>query len=429
MLRFWVFMGVAVLAGTTSSPAAAGVVEDAPAAASQEKPAEPAARQDKAQGKAGYKGGFWVQSEDESFKLRVGGYAQLDGRSYSSDSSKLGVDTFILRRARPTVQGTLAKCVDFYINPDFGGGTTVLQDAYLDAHYTPRLRVRAGKMKTPFGLERLQSASSLLFVERAFPTAIAPNRDLGVQLHGELAGGLAVYAAGVFNGVGDGASADRDIGDSKDVAGRLWFRPFKNSSSKAVKGFGLGIAATTGKDEGALASYRTPGQLVFFSYASDAVATGTRRRFSPQAYHYAGPLGLLAEYARSAQEIRRGTAQAKLQMSAWQVSASFVLSGEGASYGGVKPKKAFEPGKAWGAWELAARVEGLDADEDAFTRGFADRLKSASEARSFALGLNWYLNENLKFVANFARTTFKGGAATGDRSNESAILFRTQVAF
>jgi hypothetical protein len=44
---------------------------------------------------------------------------------------------------RPIVSGTVAQYFDFIITPDFGGGTTVLQDAYIDVRYTPKLRVRA----------------------------------------------------------------------------------------------------------------------------------------------------------------------------------------------------------------------------------------------------------------------------------------------
>src|SRR5262245_11024906 len=57
------------------------------APAAETKPAEARPADGKAADKpaakpftAGYKNGFWLQSEDESFKLRVGGYVQGDGR-------------------------------------------------------------------------------------------------------------------------------------------------------------------------------------------------------------------------------------------------------------------------------------------------------------------------------------------------------------
>ena len=39
----------------------------------------------------------------------------------------------------------------------------------------------AGKFKVPVGLERLESATDIRFIERGFPTSLVPNRDLGVH--------------------------------------------------------------------------------------------------------------------------------------------------------------------------------------------------------------------------------------------------------
>lgn len=407
-------------AASPAAPAAEGKPADAK---SGEKPAAKPFT-------AGYKSGFWIQSEDETFKLRVGGYVQGDGRFYTGDDAKLGVDTFVMRRVRPSLQGTVAQYVDFYVLSDFGGGTAVVQDAYADFHPSNAFRIRAGKLKEPVGLERLQSGQSILFVERALPTAIVPNRDLGIQVHGDLAGGVVNYAIGIFNGVVDGGSGDADTNDGKDVAGRLFFQPFRKSTSRAAKGLGIGISGTSGKQEGALPSYRSVGQLVFFGYATGVTAAGTRTRVSPQGYYYLGPFGLLAEYAQSSQEVKRGTVQERIGNKAYGVAVSFVLTGEEASYAGVKAKKPFDPKKgSWGALELAARLEGLEVDPDAFRLTFAETARAARKARGLTLGLNWHVNGNLKYVVNYGRTTFTGGAASGDRPTEKTIQIRTQVSF
>src|SRR5436305_1679574 len=214
--------------------------------------------------------GFSIRSADNAFQLRLRGYVQLDGRFYQDDHLKRGVDTFILRRARPILEGTVFKIFDFRLMPDFGGGTTVLQDAYVNARFLPGFQVRAGKFKPPVGLERLQSATDILFVERALPTNLVPNRDLGVQIQGDLAGGVVSYALGVFNGVPDGSSADTDTNNGKDIAGRLFFQPFVTGSGP-LKNLGFGLSASQGNQNGTftapnLAPYKTPGQQSFFSY-------------------------------------------------------------------------------------------------------------------------------------------------------------------
>src|SRR5271154_3319259 len=44
--------------------------------------------------------GFRLQSADSNFVLRIGGYAQADGRFYLYDKANNGIDTFLLRRVR-----------------------------------------------------------------------------------------------------------------------------------------------------------------------------------------------------------------------------------------------------------------------------------------------------------------------------------------
>jgi phosphate-selective porin OprO/OprP len=383
--------------------------------------------------------GFSFRSTDGAYQLRLRGYVQLDGRFFQEDDERPATDTFLLRRVRPIFEGTVFKIFDFRIMPDFGGGTTVLQDAYVDARFSPKLKVRAGKLKPPVGLERLQSGTDLLFVERAFPTNLVPNRDLGIQLHGDLARGNVNWAVGVFNGVPDGSSGDADANDGKDIAARLFFQPFL-AGAGPWKGLGFGVAASTGDQEGTLTStglagYRTPAQQTFFSYRSDATAAGTviadgdRLRLSPQGYLYRGRFGLLTEYVISRQEVRRADVAEELENTSWQVAASWVLSGGEPTFRGVAPKANFDPAAGtWGAFELAARYSVLEVDEDTFPV-FANLASSAESAEAWALGLNWYLNRNLRLFLDYERTQFEGGAATGDREDENILFSRFQIAF
>jgi phosphate-selective porin OprO and OprP len=385
------------------------------------------------------KDGFSLRSADGNFQLRLRGYVQFDGRFFQSDDQRPATDTFVLRRVRPIFEGTLYKIFDFRLMPDFGLGQTVLQDAYLEARFTPAFKVRAGKFKPPVGLERLQSATDLVFVERALPTNLVPNRDLGIQLGGDLAGGAATYAVGVFNGVVDGGNADADTNDAKDYAARVFFQPFAKGKGP-LKNLGFGIAGSTGKQEGTatapnLPSYRTPGQQTFFSYRADGtapdtvIADGDRTRFSPQAYLYTGPFGLLAEYVTSKQAVRRGTVTRDLEHKAWQVAASWVLAGGQPTYRSVNPKTVFDPqAGTWGAFEIAARYHQQELDEATFPV-FANPASSASEATAWAVGFNWYLNRNLRLLFDYEDTSFTGGAATGDREDEKIFFSRFQISF
>jgi phosphate-selective porin OprO and OprP len=136
--------------------------------------------------------GFALKSTDGAFQLKLRGLLHADSRWFFDSDDPTGDDTFTLRRVRPYIEGTVFDIFDFRFTPDFAGGRTVIQDAYVDARFQPWLQIKGGKFKTPFGIERLQSASAIRFVERALPNNLVPNRDIGGELHGELGGGSSV---------------------------------------------------------------------------------------------------------------------------------------------------------------------------------------------------------------------------------------------
>lgn len=388
-----------------------------------------------------YKDGFVLATTDGQFKLTLRGYLQGDG--YFFIDNKTGATSeFLLRRVRPIAEGSVFRYFDFKLMPDFAGSKLTLFDAYLDVNYIPELRLQAGKFKAPIGIERLESARHLFFVERGLTKDLVPIRDVGVQLHGDLFGGALSYAAGIFNGAPDYANPDTDTNSDKDFDARAFAQPWKTTTVEPLKGLGFGMAGSYGHEHGSttstdLPAYVTSALVTFFSYTvntSDptktAVAMGTHSRISPQAYYFWGPLGLLSDYVTSAQAVAGGGKSATLRHDAWQVLGSYVLTGEAATYDGVTPAHPFDPrAGTWGALQAVARYATLDIDDAAFRDGFADPTKSAREAREWAVGANWYLNTNVKFVLDYSSTDFKGGAARGDRATERVILSRVQLAF
>ena len=101
---------------------------------------------------ADYANGFTIRSKDGNFVLHIGADLQVDNRTYYGTGAASDVDTIVIRRARPTLFGTVYKYVDFFIRPDFGQGTTALYDAYIQLNYIPWLQIRAGKFKPPVGV-------------------------------------------------------------------------------------------------------------------------------------------------------------------------------------------------------------------------------------------------------------------------------------
>jgi len=394
--------------------------------------------------------GFGFGSPDGQNQVKLRATLHFDGRFLESDDPTGLKDTWQATRIRPILEGTVGGIYDFKFMPDFGQGKTVVQDAYVTARFLPEFQVTAGKFKAPFGLERLQSANDIRFVTRAFPTSLAPNRDLGLQVSGALFGDRLSYAVSWTNGVNDGGSteafADVDTNSGKEWTARLFAKPFTESESFVLRGLGLGFAGTFGSFDGTTAqalvgSYKTPAQSTFFSYrtgATPTLANGQRTRLGPQFYWYAGRFGLLGEYTTESQDVARTTAAgrttASLDTSAWQLQASWFITGEEEGFRGFKPSNVFSlDNRTWGAFELVARYHVLDPDDDAFLGGaasYADPAVSARKASAYGVGLNWYLNENLKWVLDYEQTSFDGGAAGGeDRDDEKVFLTRFALGF
>ncbi|MDD5272569.1 MAG: porin [Methylovulum sp.] len=404
--------------------------------------------------------GVAFKSADEQYKLNLRGYVQADSNFYVDDAvvTPAEMDKFTIRRARLTFDGTLFKNVDFRISPDFGGGQVRLFDAFIDLHYFTGASLMVGKFRQPVSLERMQTATNLTFVERAYPAQLAPNRDVGVMLHGVFAypGYKAQYTpqpvfkeffgyeVGVFNGVRDNQAvqnSDTEKDNNKEIAARLFSHPFSHSGT-ALEGLGIGVAGTWGQPQGnALNSLVSAGQQTILAYSNTATSSGEQYRIYPQMYWYWKSFGMMGEYLLSSQNLYSvGFNKHAVQNNeAWHINMSYMLTGENNSFFAIKPNNRFDPSAGtWGAFQVAARWSELNIDAVTFQNigtqanpySFASLSNSVKNAQSWALGVNWFLNDNLKLMTDYEETLFVGGAAgKADRTTEQAVFSRFQVAF
>jgi phosphate-selective porin OprO/OprP len=409
-------------------------VQASPAAASPAAQATPAAQPaaqpaPAPQPVAGFQDGFFVQSPNGDYRLLFGLITQLDGR-FSLDDPLPIINTLVLRKLRPTFSGRVARFFDFKVMPDFGNGTTVVQDAYFDIRFSPKFRVRTGKDKTPVGYELLIGDAFLFFPERALASNLVPNRDEGVAVQGDLSPKF-YYAAGVYNGLPDGSSSTTDVDSNqgKDFAARIVVQPFRkagNSAATPLRGIGFHVGGSAGNQSGTLPSFKTSVGQTYFSYASGSSADGERTRISPAVFYYYKAIGAFAEYMRSDQRVRRNGVSESVVNTGWEVTGSYVLTGEASSDRGVKPRTPFDPtARKWGALQALARYTEVNFDDDIFTSGLAN-AGSAEKAKSFTLALNWYPASVIKYYLTYERTIFEGGTAPA-RPTENVILVRAQL--
>lgn len=389
-----------------------------------------------------------LKSPSGDLTLNFNGILQADARIFLNDDARALTDTFVPRTVRPVFSGTYANLLRWQFTPDFGGGVATIQDAWVDLLLGEYVTVRVGKMIVPFGLERWQGTTALRFVERAYPTQLAPNRDLGILIFGHLWDKRLDWAVGAFNGGVDNALTDTDFNDSKELVGRLFVQPFAKAESEWIQSLLIGGAVTWGDQDGKdpntnTPSWKTPGQNPFYSFRTgevdkdkkpiaNPIAQGARLRWTAHLWWAPGPFALLAEYVSVSEPMARDTATGNWQASAWQGALSYVIGGK-PSFSGTKVNTPFRVGAdGWGALEIAARASAITTDNSTFST-WADPGKSASSATSFTGGVRWHLSTHYRLFVDYEHTIFTGGAkdSTGviDRKTEQAVLARVQLAY
>lgn len=405
--------------------------------------------------------GFQIASPDRQFELKLKGLLQVDSREFLSPANNGSApgDGIYVRRLRPILDGTLWGAYTFRLEPEFGartGGvsgtsafTGSVANAYVDVDYVDDLQLKVGRWKGPVGYERSQLVVNTIWIENGMPQNLTPQYDQAAMLHGTVDKGFFSWGAGAMQGVRDNANADvQSLSDNNlDFVGFLDFQPFKDSDNDALRGFGFGVGGSIGNRgdtqtaaNSPLATYTTPGQTALLTYntAGGAVNSedGEGWRLSPDVYYYCGPLGAYAEYAVSSIEALRtlgaGRRTTTFRNEAWQVVASYVLTGENASYAGVVPRSNFSlKNHTWGAFQAVARYGELRLDSayfDSFGPGVGAPFAFGPQTtRDVGIGLNWYLNTNIKAQLDFDHSAFSGGNLPVTPANEDNNVFVTQL--
>ena len=382
--------------------------------------------------------GLVIQSPDKAFNIRVRPRIQVDGLLFPEDSD--GASGFTLRRVRPVIQGD-AGPVFWRIMPELAGTVRIL-DAWGTLRLTDSLSIQAGKFKGPVGYERLQSFSKGLFNERGLPSVLTPTREIGVALNGITGSGTIEWTAGVFNGVFDDTDQSNNAnlsGGDLDLGGRLAFSPFKADKDSVLAGLTFGVAVSVGEENATIDDanrdsrirYRTSGRNTFFRYNDGVMADGERCRLNTFLSWYEGPLGFLTEYVQSSYALSRGGVSQTVETDAWITQLGWVVTGENASYNGVRPKRPFDPGAGqWGAVELGVRYHQLTIGDEAFAGHSLTRLargNATQEAAGCGAAVNWILTDNLQVSLNYEVTDFSGLGAI--RDSEEVLLSRFQIDF
>ena len=369
--------------------------------------------------------GLRFDSNDGSVKLKIGGRIQHDFAYFVEDSSierRLGTDFddgTEFRRARIYFSGLLDDYLEFKTQYDFAGGDADFKDVYMGMKNVAYVgNVRIGQFKEPFSLEELTSSNYITFMERSLVNTFAPSRNTGVMFYDTMNDKRMTWAAGVFrqtDSFGDGMG-----GRDYNATARLTALPLYEDEGKRL--LHLGVAYTHQNYEGDTLRIRARPE----SHLSPRVVdTGTFPAeyadvVGAEVAYVDGPFSVQGEYVHNFVE-GRSRLFGDPRFWAGSVQMSYFLTGEyrpyktsSGSFGRVKPLSNYGKEGGTGAWELAARFSYLNLN-DGWVKG--------GRLIDWSLGLNWYLNPNVRTMWNYVWSDpNKGGEI-------NTFMWRFQFAF
>lgn len=160
----------------------------------------------------------------ENAKIDIGSRVQFR-YTYDDPDGGDSKGSFRVRRAKFAVSGTIYQHFKFKTQAVWSGGSTTLEDAYIDYTKNRMATVRFGQGKAFFGRQELTSSGKQQFVDRSITSGrFSHGRDQGVALHGMNDTKTFEYNVGIYNGNGRNKSSNDD--DDYLTVGRVVWTPF-----------------------------------------------------------------------------------------------------------------------------------------------------------------------------------------------------------
>ncbi len=355
-----------------------------------------------------------MESPNSGYKLWFDIRTQADGAVFfgeNKDYDAIGNGTSI-RRARFAVKGQIDQNWYGEFDMDLANGLVELKDAIVRYTGVPKLELQVGNFKENFSIQRNTTSRYLQFMERPMVcSALTPSRHLGINA--KYANGFLWASLGAFTTEIAGneewtniADNNKDFGRNSgySLTGKLVFRPLYKAENASLH---IGFAG----------SYRTPlasvatGEYGFYRASARNSTSINRKKYldtntlpgydhnllwtAELAGHWKG-LRYEAAYIGDNVFFKDAKDPASVttnKFGGWYVQAGYLLFGGTQRYdanGGKYTK--IKPGTKAGDLELCARYENIDLND-------GDVYGGAAEA--YAVGLNWWVNNNVKIQLNY----------------------------
>ncbi|MBA3315432.1 MAG: porin [Planctomycetota bacterium] len=380
----------------------------------------------------------------DALKPTVKWTGQLQADFYAFDQDEANRARFgdiengeAFRRARFGIFGDYGPA-EYRIEMDFAlGGRPSFLDVWTGLNDVPYLgRVRVGHFFEPFSLERYTPNRFTTFMERSLSDqTFAPARNMGVMANDTYLEERGTWAVGFFRS--DSDVFGDDVGDDFENAatGRVTYLPWCECEGTQYAHLGIGYSLRGTNDDQVRFRAQPEARIgaanpnVPFFVDTGNIPASSFQLVGLEAALVNGPLSLVSEYFLTPVNAIDGD---DLLFHGWYAEAGYFLTGEHRPYrrkygifDRVMPHREFirdskdkrvECGP--GAWQLAARISGLDLDDGPVRGG---------KIVDTTLGLNWYLNPYLRVTANWVHAFVDD--APGDGGESDADVFATRVNF
>ncbi len=363
--------------------------------------------------------------------------------------------------------------------PAAGEGDPLLNKAVVTYTGIPNWHFNVGVIEPAFMFEGTTSSASLMFLERPEIDNIAADTfgagdsrrgiEIGWAKTDALWAGDNLTATATFSGQKTGSSANHGNGgdENTQVLGRITERLWTNGLSNIQVGVSgakvLNSGSATGAGGGSQAinlqdrpEVRVDGTRLI---STGGIAAKTADMFAVDLGGNIDNFFLGGEYAQFTLDRQCGAITAANNavcasstsvidhptFSGWYVEGSWIITGETKAYspsainnevGGFNapvPSRPFSfSGDSWGAFELVARYSNTDLNWHTNQLATTSQLAGVlgGEEQVIALGLNWYLNRNVRIMIddNIIKVK-KGTAAIPNRDGQDINVIGVRLQF
>ncbi len=388
------------------------------------------------------------------------------GDAVEADHARDLSDGANFRRARIGIEGKAFGDWNYNFLFDFGGAGVEeagkITSAWVEYAGLSPLRLRIGAFSPPSGIEEATSSNGSLFPERASPSEVvrAIASGDGRAAAGLFANGERWNVSGALSG---NVAGVQTLDEQLAFVGRAAFTPYQAGGTVVHLGANTSLVihpAATGPDvaPGAARPLRLRDRPEFRVDGTRLVDTGNidaegLSTYGLEAAAQYGAFHLQAERYWIELE-RRDSALSNPDFGGWYLQGAWTITGQPRRYGmatatfdAPRVDRPFSlTSGAPGVWELAARYSDLDLDFEAGAFGTAPAATAVRGGRQkiVSLGLNWYPNNAVRFLADYQHvdvfrlspggSAFGPGALTppaGAQVGQELNIwsFRTQYAF